>query len=105
MTDHTHGSPPASNTLGTLKFLRGCKVAGVIENALPLNAAANAAGNKTLVFDCGYGLTFSGSGSYWIESRGDVTAAIIQLQTRYRETAGRLAELLELAGDPVEAAR
>ena len=87
-----------SNTHECFSICVGRKVVGVLFDALPLSRRDLATGNKTLVFEDGYGLTISSSGSDWTETRDDVAAAI----RRKRDDLGRnqreIEQVLSLAG-------
>ena len=89
----------ASNTRGAIMTFIGCQVKGLLESALPLSRRDLAAGNKTIVFTCGWGLTFNRNGAYWVDSTDDIQVAIARLQREYADTTGRLEELFTLAGE------
>lgn len=88
----------ASNTRGVIASLVGRKIVGVLTNALPVGRRDLAAGTKTIVLDCGHGLTFANNGSFWLDGKGEVARAIRLLRRDLERTAGEIGELLELAG-------
>lgn len=88
----------ASNTRDCFSTFIGCKVVGVLFDALPLTDRSLAAGNKTLVFDDGHGLTISSNGSYWTESPETIKRAIDQKKKELARTQDELSGVLQLAG-------
>jgi hypothetical protein len=58
---HNHGA--CSNCVDTFETFIGCKVAGVI---------CLKPGSRTLVFDCGWGLTVNSNGAFWTENPDDI---------------------------------
>lgn len=89
---------PASNTKDCFRDVVGLTVAGVIFDALPVARPDLAAGNKTLVFADGTGLTISSNGSYWRENKPDVDRAIAQTRRKLAQTQTDLEDVLALAG-------
>jgi hypothetical protein len=89
----------ASNTRDCFRAFVGQKVIGLLFNALPVNRRELAAGNKTLVFDDGRGLTIAANGSFWIDSADDVQRAIVIARNALHATQAELADVLALAGD------
>lgn len=87
-----------SNTRGCFSCCIGRRVVGVLFDALPLGRRDLAAGNKTLVFEDGYGLTIATRGSYWTESKSDIAQAIDRKKAELDQTSAELKDVLELAG-------
>ena len=93
---HNHGA--TSNTIGSFSTFIGCRLKGVLYDALPLGRLDLSRGTNTLVFECGWGLTFAGNGSYWVECPQEIAQAIRirkgELAAAQRETEA----IWELAG-------
>lgn len=79
MSTHDHGA--TANTLDSPQSFIGCKVSGV------MRAISGRDGGFTIVFDCGWGLTFSGKGAFWCETPDTV-----------KDAKRKLKELLRMAG-------
>lgn len=85
---HNHGV--TSNTTDCFSTFIGCSVKGVI----------NHRSEHTLVFECGWGLTFSGEhGSYWVDSPEEVQRKLWHARRSYEANTKELRGLLKLAGE------
>ena len=67
---------PASNTKDCFREFLGMKMTGVLFDVMPISRADLKAGNTTMIFEDGRGLTISSRGSYWVESEKEVTRAV-----------------------------
>jgi hypothetical protein len=88
----------ASNTRDCFREFVGKRVKGVLFDALPVNRVDLSAGNKTLVFDDGRGLTFANNGSYWIDSADEVKRAIDLVKADLKKAQKEIKGVLSLAG-------
>ncbi len=93
--EHEHSC--CSNNNGCFTTFIGCRVVGVLKNALPLGRADLACGNRTLVFECGWGLTIANNGSCWIESPSEIESAANKVADHLKETIAALKGVLQLA--------
>jgi hypothetical protein len=84
-----------SNTKACFDTFLGQKVKGVLFGGLHGHEQHD---TKTLIFEDGRGLTFSGSGTYWVTSRSDVERAVRLAKAQLEATEVRLREVLDLAG-------
>ena len=82
---------PASNTFDCFREFIGQKVLGVFQNPK--------SGEKTLVFEDGRGLTFSGQSTYWVTSAGDITLAVFHMRKDLEKLSKDLKDVIKLAGD------
>lgn len=89
---------PASNTRECFSSLIGCRVVGVLFDALPIGRRDLSAGTRTLVLDDGRGLTIASNGSYWIENADEIQRAIDAVRERLDATKAEIAGVLKLAG-------
>jgi|ERR1051325_864971 hypothetical protein len=96
MRKHDHSS--GSNNSECFRTFIGCTVKGLLKNALPIGRPDLAAGCKTLVFECGWGLTIASNGSYWTESPEEIQRAIAIQKVRLAKTNHEIKHILELAG-------
>lgn len=94
---HEHGKAGSNNRNALLTFA-GCIVKGVLIGTLAGHRGDFSQGSKTLVFECGWGLTFNSIGAYYPTNPETIQATIRDMQSKYRETAGQLEELLAMAG-------
>lgn len=88
----------AANTRECFSEFIGRSVVGVLSDALPPHDHRLAAGNKTLVFDDGRGLTISRNGAHWIENKASIDSAIEAKRRELQRVQGELADALKLAG-------
>ena len=94
---HQHES--CANIHEAFSTFIGCTVKGVLFNALPSGRADLSQGTKTLVFDCGWGLTISSNGSYWPELPDEVRRAIQRKRQELATSQSQLKGVLKLAGE------
>lgn len=94
MEKHKHGV--ASNTRECFRSFLGHKVVGLLFNANALGAGIEL-GTTTIIFECGYGLTVSSRGSYWVDSPEAIKRAVDSKQRDLRNTEAELREVLQLA--------
>lgn len=87
-----------ANTEECFRLCVGRKVIGVLFSALPLSRRDLASGNKTLIFEDGYGLTISSSGSYWTETKDDIQQAVERKRAELGRTEREIREVLALGG-------
>ena len=87
-----------SNTKECFRECIGLKVKGVLFDALPMGGLALAHGTKTLVFDDGTGLTVSGNGSYWRETKAGIEGAVDDVRARLARAHQDLEDVLASAG-------
>lgn len=95
---HQHGV--CSNSHETFSTFVGCTVKGFLKNCFPLGRRDLSAGTKTLLFECGWGLTVSSKGSYWVESPEDVKRAINYAKKELATAQREIRDVLALAGEP-----
>lgn len=88
----------ASNTRECFREFIGQSLKGMIFNVLPLRRCDLSKGTKTMIFEDGRGLTIAGNGSYWIDSKADVDAAIEELLFEFKRNQADLAGILAIAG-------
>jgi hypothetical protein len=81
----------ASNSRECLESFIGARLTGVL-----LDAYADAS-YKTLIFDDGRGLTFSGEGAFWAESKEGISRAIARRKAELKKTQIELEKMLKLA--------
>ena len=98
MTAHLHGSVGSNNRKVFTTFV-GCTVRGVLLSALPIGRKDLNAGTKTLVFECGWGLTIGSNGSHWTEQPEEIRRAIQIVSKELAGTQAALEGILELAGE------
>jgi hypothetical protein len=67
---HDHGA--CSNKTDSIITFIGCKVSGVLTNVHR--------GGVTIVFACGWGLTFNSNGAYWTEGPDKIQSAREELR-------------------------
>lgn len=96
MKSHKHES--CSNLTDAFRTFIGCTVKGCLFNALPVGRADLAHGTKTLIFDCGWGLTIASNGSYWPESPEEIKRAIRRAKEQLRNTQAEIKGVLQIAG-------
>jgi exosome complex RNA-binding protein Rrp4 len=89
---------PASNDRDCFRWLIGHKVTGVIFDALPINRHDLSAGNRTLILDCGCGITLSSNGSYWLEGKDEIKRAISIVRERLSDAEREIRGVLDAAG-------
>lgn len=87
-----------SNTRDCFSCCIGRRVVGVLFDALPLSRRDLASGNKTLIFEDGYGLTISSSGSYWTETKDEIAQAIRRKRDELDQRSTEIEQVLALAG-------
>src|SRR5437868_10973968 len=93
---HQHSC--TSNTDECFRTFIGCTIKGLLRNVLPVGRVDLQSGNKTFVFECGWGLTIAGNGSYWTESPDEIKRAISIQKEKLSENNQEIANILELAG-------
>lgn len=89
-TDHVHNVP--SNTIGCWSTFIGCTVKGVLRDV-------HSAGSYTLVFGCGWGLTVSRAGTFWVEGQDEVQRHVSRVKTDLEGRTKELQEVVNLAGE------
>lgn len=92
-TEHKHSA--ASNTKEAWSTFIGCTVKGVLHGGLHGHAQDT---TTTLVFECGYGLTFCSTGAHWITQPDDVARAIRSKRDELNSRTRELQDVLALAG-------
>jgi len=97
---HKHGV--TSNTHQVFQTFRGCRVKGFLHDVFPLGRCDLSAGSRTLVFECGWGLTIGENGSHWTESPEDVQRAIGLVREQLQQAIGDTSDILKLAGERTE---
>jgi hypothetical protein len=95
--EHKHGV--TSNTHECFQTFVGCRVKGFLKNALPNGGSRQ--GTKTLVFECGWGLTIASNGSFWVESPKDVSRAVSRVRSELLQSQRDIKDVLALAGEGV----
>ena len=88
----------ASNTRECFSECVGRRIIGVLFHALPVGRRDLAAGTKTLVFDDGTGLTFTGNGAYWQEPADEIARAVAERRRALDAAKNEIADVLALAG-------
>lgn len=88
----------AANTRECFSACIGKTIVGVLFDALPVTNRSLATGNRTLIFEEGWGLTLSDNGSYWLESAEEIDRAVSLKRDELRQTQDELAGVLKLAG-------
>lgn len=96
MKNHKHES--CANITEVFRSFIGCTVKGCLFNAFPLNRHDLSAGSKTLIFDCGWGLTISSSGAYWAERPEEVKRAVERTKESLQKTQEEIRQVLQVAG-------
>jgi hypothetical protein len=86
----------ASNTVECVLEHRGKVIAGVMMGQLPLGRADLASGTVTIIFTDGSGFTFRGS--FWSETKDDVSRALGRFREQMEAAGLFAAEALRLAG-------
>lgn len=99
MKEHDHHC--TANTTQCFRTFIGCRIKGLLKNILPIGRPDLAAGNKTLVFECGWGLTIASNGSYWTESPNEIAKAISVTKDNLSNTKAEIEGVLGLAGERV----
>lgn len=94
--NHKHGV--TSNTQECFRTFIGCRVRGFLKNALPVGRCDLAGGTKTLIFECGWGLTIAKNGSYWTESPEDIARAVEIAKRELADIKGDIEDALKVAG-------
>ena len=94
-----HKHEGCSNIHAAFSTFIGCTVKGVLFDTLPLGRRDLSSGTKTLIFDCGWGLTIASNGSYWPESPSDIERAISYAKTRLQSNREEIESVLALAGE------
>ena len=95
MEGHKHAV--ASNSRELLSELRGHTIVGILIGELPSGSQSLAAGNRSLVLDCGYAFTFTNNGAYWLDRPDEVQRAIERIRTRLADTELEQRAVAELA--------
>lgn len=88
----------ASNTRDCFSTWIGCKVVGVLFDAMPPRRKDLSGGTKTLIFEDGYGLTISSHGTFWVEKPDDIQWALREKRRELEATGAELESVLEAAG-------
>jgi hypothetical protein len=88
----------ASNTRECILEHRGKRIKGALFSQLPFGRADLASGTTTLVFDDGTGFTFASNGSFWSETKRDVSRAIERFQRQLEETGLLAKQARDMAG-------
>jgi hypothetical protein len=83
---HNHGK--AANTDDAFATFTGCTVQGHIHHN----------GHRTLIFKCGWGLTFNYNGSFWVENPEEVVTYITNAIEVVKKSGLEANRLLELMG-------
>lgn len=96
MKKHDHQC--ASNCRECFQTFLGHKIIGLLFNALPLGRGDIARGTTTIIFDCGYGLTLSSHGTYWVESPDDIKSATDSKKIELSQVQKEIESVLALAG-------
>jgi hypothetical protein len=87
-----------SNTQECFRICVGRKVVGVMFDALPIGRMDLRAGNKTLIFEDGEGLTISSRGTFWTETKRDIFVAVREREAELASVTNEHTEVLRLTG-------
>jgi hypothetical protein len=90
MGDMAHKHGVTSNTDEVFRTFIGCGIRGLIKETC----------ERTLVFDCGWGLTFNTEhGSYWTESPDEIERKLYHAKRALADSKTELEGILKLAGE------
>ena len=87
----------ASNTRDCFRACIGKRVVGLLFDTLPLGRPDLSAGNKTVIFDDGSGLTISSNGSYWLEVEEHIAEGIKSKKRALELVKQDIQEVVDLA--------
>lgn len=88
----------ASNTPDVWRAALGETIRGVLFEALPLSDRSLSRGTRTLVFESGWGITVSSTGTFWTESPEAISRAIELERKKLEENQAEITNVLHLAG-------